>query len=29
LGSKHPTWSKSNQTLPKASKYFLEFILKI
>jgi hypothetical protein len=29
LGSKHQTWSKSYQTLPKASKYYLEITLKI
>ena len=29
LGSKYQTWSKIYQTLPKASKYDLEFILKI
>jgi hypothetical protein len=29
LGSKHQTWSKTYQTLLKASKYYLEFILKI
>jgi hypothetical protein len=29
LGSKYQTWSKSYQTLPKASKYYLEFTLKI
>jgi hypothetical protein len=29
LGSKYQTWSKTYQTLPKASKYYLEFILKI
>jgi hypothetical protein len=29
LGSKYQTRSKSYQTLPKASKYDLEFILKI
>jgi hypothetical protein len=29
LGSKYQTWSNSYQTLPKASKYYLEFILKI
>jgi hypothetical protein len=25
LGSKYQTWSKSYQTLPKASKYYLKF----
>jgi hypothetical protein len=29
LGSKYQTRSKSYQTLPKVSKYYLEFILKI
>jgi hypothetical protein len=29
LGSKYQTWSKSYQTLPKASKYYLEFSLKV
>jgi hypothetical protein len=29
LGYKYQTWSKTYQTLPKASKYYLEFILKI
>jgi hypothetical protein len=29
LGSKYQTWSKSYQILPKASKYYLEIILKI
>jgi hypothetical protein len=29
LGSKYQTWSKSYQTLPKASKYYLEFTLKV
>jgi hypothetical protein len=29
LGSKYQTWSKSFQTLPKASKYYLEFSLKV
>jgi hypothetical protein len=28
LGYKYQTWSKSYQTLPKASKYYLEFSLK-
>jgi hypothetical protein len=29
LGSKYQTWSKSYQTLPKASKYYLEITLKV
>jgi hypothetical protein len=29
LGSKYQTCSKIYQTLPKASKYYLEFILKV
>jgi hypothetical protein len=29
LGSKYQKWSKTYQTLPKASKYYLGFILKI
>jgi hypothetical protein len=29
LGSKYQTWSKSYQTLPNASKYYLEFTLKV
>jgi beta-glucanase (GH16 family) len=29
LGSKYQTWSKTYQTLPKASNYYLEFTLKV
>jgi hypothetical protein len=29
LGSKYQTWPKSYQTLPKVSKYYLKFILRI
>jgi hypothetical protein len=29
LCSKYQTWSKTYQILPKASKYYLEFILKV
>jgi hypothetical protein len=29
LGYKYQTWSKSYQTLPKASKYYLEVTLKV